>query len=259
MLEIIFILAWQFPDLMVSLYGNSVFRPRKEYEMSEANEEKHLKPPYLSYKTFLNFIERLKAQGVPTRIDRSVVGSFSGAIQRQLFSALQYLGLMNDGGWPTEKLKKLVNAEKEKPGVLKEIMSNAYPFLFGEKDNLGTMTSKMLQEKFEESGTTGETTRKSIKFFLMIAKDSGIELSQYISKPKERAPRSGNGPKTRKQKDEPPASESRSVNNNSAAPGFPDRWRLLLEKFPSFDPSWPDDIKSKWLDGFNWLREESKK
>ncbi len=227
--------------------------------MSEANEAKQLKPPYLSYKTFLNFLERLKVQGVPMRIDRSVVGSFSGAIQRQLFSALQYLGLMSEGGIPAENLKKLINADKEKPAVLKEIITSAYPFLFGEKDNLGIMTSKMLQEKFEDTGTTGETSRKSIKFFLMVAKDAGIELSQYISKPKDRAPRSNSSPKPKKQKDEPHSAEFIDGNNPPPAQGFPDRWKLLLEKFPIFDPAWPDDIKSKWLDGFNWLKEESKK
>jgi hypothetical protein len=29
--------------------------------------------------------------------------------------------------------------------------------------------------------------------------------------------------------------------------------QMLLSKFPSFDPSWPDEVKSKWFDGFHRL------
>ena len=28
---------------------------------------------------------------------------------------------------------------------------------------------------------------------------------------------------------------------------------MLLSKFPSFDPSWPDDVKAKWFEGFDRL------
>ena len=28
---------------------------------------------------------------------------------------------------------------------------------------------------------------------------------------------------------------------------------LLLSKFPTFDPNWPDEVKLKWFDGFERL------
>jgi hypothetical protein len=41
--------------------------------------------------------------------------------------------------------------------------------------------------------------------------------------------------------------------------GWPSRletigWpQLLLSKFPTFDPAWPDDVKSKWFNAFDKL------
>jgi hypothetical protein len=29
----------------------------------------------------------------------------------------------------------------------------------------------------------------------------------------------------------------------------------LLAKFPTLDPAWPDDVKSKWFDAFQQLME----
>jgi hypothetical protein len=30
-------------------------------------------------------------------------------------------------------------------------------------------------------------------------------------------------------------------------------YKIVLDKFPTFDPSWPDDVKSKWFEAFNTL------
>ena len=40
-------------------------------------------PPYVAYKTLKNFVERYK-QGLPSRIDRGLMGSMSGAAQSQV-------------------------------------------------------------------------------------------------------------------------------------------------------------------------------
>jgi hypothetical protein len=55
--------------------------------------KKHL-PPYVSYRTFRNFLERLQ-QHIPSRIDRSYWGDFlSGSNGIQLMAALRFLKLM---------------------------------------------------------------------------------------------------------------------------------------------------------------------
>ena len=57
-------------------------------------------PPYTSYRTFKTFIEDLHEQGVPSRIDRSVLTRFSGVIGSRLLHALRFLGLIEDDGRP---------------------------------------------------------------------------------------------------------------------------------------------------------------
>ena len=67
-------------------------------------------PPYVSYRTFRNFLELLK-EGLPSRIDRSVWGPrYSGTTGQQLMTALKSLRLITDNGVPTQKLEELVNS-----------------------------------------------------------------------------------------------------------------------------------------------------
>ena len=67
--------------------------------------------PYVSYRTFRNFLELLK-EGLPARIDRSVwVPRYSGTTGQQLMTALKSLLLINENGTPTEKLENLEFAE----------------------------------------------------------------------------------------------------------------------------------------------------
>jgi hypothetical protein len=33
---------------------------------------------------------------------------------------------------------------------------------------------------------------------------------------------------------------------------------ILMSKFPTFDPSWPDDVKAKWFDAFKQMMDTMK-
>src|SRR4030066_2088490 len=87
-------------------------------------------PPYVSYRTFYNFIERLQ-QRVPSRIDRSYWGDMlSGSTGIQLMAALRFLGLIDVNGKPTEQLKPLVMARGEpRAQLLRGVTSQAYSFV----------------------------------------------------------------------------------------------------------------------------------
>jgi len=225
------------------------------------NKEKQLSPPYLPYRTLENFIQRLKSGVIPSRIDRSVMSSFSGSIQAQLINALRYLRLTDDQGKPAEKLEKLVGSDgAEKREALNEILKSSYPFLFNENVNLQNITFAQISELFEEAGAGGETTKKSIRFFLSAAKDAGINVSPHIKKPRAGIPRRA-GSKPRKDLDEKGGSEQQEKHISSSKEQlFNESWQqLLLSKFPSFDPAWPDDVKTKWFEGFNQLMVELKK
>src|SRR5688572_11426146 len=95
--------------------SGSGIRIRKESIMARAGTEtaegvKKPIPPYVAYKTFINFVNGLKAAGIPNRIDKSII-RLSGAAQSQLIYALRFFGLIEADGKPKEPLTRLVNSE----------------------------------------------------------------------------------------------------------------------------------------------------
>jgi len=90
-------------------------------------------PPYISYRTFQNFIDRLQ-QGIPSRIDRSFWGDkLSGSTGTQLMTALRFLGLIDTSGVPTSRFKQLVTSKGiQKKDILKQITTDSYQFVFSE-------------------------------------------------------------------------------------------------------------------------------
>jgi len=57
-------------------------------------------PPYVSYKTFSSFMNKLQ-EHLPTRIDRSCWGEmFSGSTGTQLMSAMRFLNLVDGNSKP---------------------------------------------------------------------------------------------------------------------------------------------------------------
>jgi len=138
-------------------------------------------PPYISYRTFSNFLTDLRSRGIPSRVDRSVMSHKSGTVQSQLLLALHYLGLVKATGHPTQRLSRLVEAEgAERKQVVREMIQSSYDFAFDRSFGLETATSNQAQEVFEKTGASGETVRRCIAFFLAAAKDGGIPVSPYI-------------------------------------------------------------------------------
>src|SRR3990172_133726 len=134
-------------------------------------------PPYVAYKSFKNFVDGLRGHGLPGRIDRSVMGSLSGATQTNILHALRYLKLTADDGKPTEKLTNLVKAQgEEKQKYYNGIVKESYVFLFSENFDLKTATSRQLDERFEGLGISGDTIRKCVAFFISISKGGEQEF-----------------------------------------------------------------------------------
>ena len=228
---------------------------QKPQEQSPPVEMKAAVPPYVPYKTLRNFLESLKVN-IPSRIDRSVMPSMSGALQSQLIAALRYLDLISEKGIPTQLLTSLVNSEGTlRQGLLKEMLVNAYPFLFRGFD-LGRATTRQVEEQFSHAGAGGETVRKCIAFFMGAAKDAEIALSPHI-KPFKGVTRSG----ARQRRAIAPQNGTTNPNAAEAQPteSYMTWAQLLLSKFPSFDPTWPDDVKAKWFAAFDQLMQQGAK
>jgi hypothetical protein len=198
-------------------------------------------PPYVSYRTFRNFIEGLQ-QRVPSRIDRSYWGdTLSGSTGTQLMAALKFLGLIDARGQPMPRLKPLVSTKGEQRAeLLREILSDA--------------TYSQLDEIFHDTfQLTDDVRRKCVKFFVELATEAGVPLSPFITK-RFRSTHSNAGIKI------PIKRTSIRTNRNLVMPQIleeiPEQgpWgRMLLTKFPTFDPSWSDELKLKWFEAFDEL------
>lgn len=212
-------------------------------------------PPYISYRTFQNFLDGLQ-QGIPARIDRSYWGDrLSGSTGIQLMAALRFLGLVDANGIPTDRLKQLVSARGDKRAeLLREITLEAFGFLQLSSFDLQTATFAQLQEVFHYTfQITGDVSRKCIKFFIGLASDAEIPLSPFITK-RFRLTQGSAGTRTTTKK------TSIRTNRNLIVPQEAEKipeqmpWdKMLLTKFPTFDPTWSDEIKLKWFDAFDEL------
>ncbi len=222
--------------------------------MVNNKSRRHL-PPYLSYRTFQNFIDGLQ-QGIPARLDRSYWGErFSGSTGTHLMATLRFLGLVDASSTPTSRLRRLASAKDEqKKEVLKEITSEAYSFLLQGSFDPQTATYAQLQEIFQDRfQPTSDVSRKCIKFFVALASDSGLPLSQFIIERFRTAHRS-TGTKVTTKRTGTRISRTSVIPQNleKVPPRMP--WdEMLLTKFPTFDPTWPDEVKLKWFEALDQL------
>ncbi len=222
--------------------------------MTTDKGRKHL-PPYVSYRTFHNFIERLQ-QRIPSRIDRSYWGDIlSGSTGTQLMAALRFLRLIDANGKPTARLEPLVMSRGEpRAKLLRELTADTYDFVVKGPLDLESATYAQLGEIFSSTfQMTDDVSRKCVKFFIAMSGDAGMPLSPFITR-RTRATYTGTGTKRTVKK------ASGRTNRNALVPQaveeMPENfsWHsMLLSKFPDFDPAWSDDIKIKWFAAFDEL------
>jgi hypothetical protein len=211
-------------------------------------------PPYISYRYFLNFLETLQQQGVPARVDRSYWGSkYSGSVGVQLVAALRFLGLIDTIAAPTDRLRKLTILKgASRSDHLKQITLESFTFLSAV--NMQSATYGQLEDAFHAAYQLAPNVkRKCIKFYIDIAKDSGITLSSFITT-RVRSNNTGIGIKGVVRK------KNSKMENPVKIPQVmelvPDAasWdKMLLAKFPEFDPAWNEELKVHWFKGFDIL------
>lgn len=218
--------------------------------MVTGRDIRHL-PPYVSYRTFRNFVDTLQ-QGIPSRIDRSYWGDkLSGSTRMQLMAAIRFLGLADNEGVPTDRLKQLVQAQgPDRSDILKRITSETFSFVFHGSFDPQTATYAQLKKAFRDTyQVTGEIADKCLKFFMELASDAGMPLSPFVTR-KSKTPHAIAG--TKRALDEAAGTK---LNGSippavSQVPGWTSWDRILVDKFPTFDPAWTDEVKVKWFDAF---------
>jgi len=212
-------------------------------------------PPYVSYRTFRNFVDGLQL-GIPARIDRSYWGDrYSGSTGTQLMTALRFLGLIEGNGIPTTRLRQLASAKgAQRSDILKQIAYTSFDFLSERSLDPQVATYAQLEEAFYNTyQVTSDVARKCIKFFVSLESDAGVSLSPFIMKKSKTIRADSVRGKTTKK-------TGARTNRNEAIPLAADPipaqiawYEMVLAKFPTFDPTWADDIKLKWFEAFDAL------
>lgn len=212
-------------------------------------------PPYISFQTFLTLLDELRTNGIPGQIDRSILRRFSGATGTQLLSALRALGVVDSEDRPLPSLVSMVQADDVQFGVLlHNLLRSAYPYVF--KLDLMTATPTMFADAFKDNTSAKEDVlRKCRTFFIHAAKRAEIPLGPRLQTGSGPRAVSGAGkrkPKAARAKDDGASKGGAAQGgNNSDTTAQPTLMAALLEKFPAFDPNWPDEIKAKWFEGFD--------
>ncbi|MDE0432905.1 MAG: DUF5343 domain-containing protein [Bryobacterales bacterium] len=148
-------------------------------------------PPYISFKTLLTLMKELEEHGMPNRIDRSVLGRFSGSSGSQLMVALRWLGLVDADMKPQPALNSLVEAFEtpEWPAALGSLLKDRYRFAIAL--DLSKATPSEFSDAFRKFGAKEAVAAKCKRFFLQAAQASDIEVNQRLlqrAKP-QRSPR----------------------------------------------------------------------
>lgn len=154
-------------------------------------------PPYIPWRTLITLLEDFKTNGLPPRIDNSVLRRFSGGVGSQIKSAFRAMGLMDDKAQPTPELDAMVKSYQTDAfgAEVKKMIARTYPFL--SKVDLMTATPSMFSDAFKEGTNAKEDVlRKCRTFFLQAAQVAGIEVGPRISNasfPRTRSPSAGGG------------------------------------------------------------------
>lgn len=157
--------------------------------------------PYISFRTFLNFLDRLHQAGfLPQKIDRHYWGDFlGGSVGVQLTGALRFLHLINEKDEPTPTLAELVDPAQRK-ATLRQVIQQGYAPLFNSGLDLSRTTLGHVADALGKTyKVEGDTRRKGVTFLIHAAQYAELPLSSVITskaKPRRAAPRPRTGPRT---------------------------------------------------------------
>lgn len=175
--------------------------------MSE-KPQKHA-PPYASFSSLINFLNKLKDTAVPSRIDPSVFGNASGAISYSVIAALKFLALIDDAGTPRAKFRELVQAEEaERKSLFAGILRASYPSLFDGDLDLATVSSGQFDEHLRDRyEIKGSTVDKVATFFIAAAAFSEIPISPHLKVRKATSPSGASRQSTKRRRSDTAAPE----------------------------------------------------
>jgi hypothetical protein len=203
-------------------------------------------PPYVSFRTLLNAIERMESDGTPSRLDRSYLSNLPWSTQNHFLAACRSLQLIDDGGRPNPVLIGLIEEPQERPVVFGTIIRDFYA---GPMSLSKNATQAELEERFKDYGISGSTARKAIAFFLHAAAYAGLPLSPHFRSPRT----TERSPAKRGKRAKPSSANAGDETGTDAATPATSPLRLhpfiegLLRELPENGATWSADKRDRWL------------
>lgn len=144
--------------------------------------------PYGTYGRVRGVVEKFAESTTPTSLNTHVLDGISGGDFSALMTSLKFLGLINENQQVMPVLRDIVGARKKgedqyKAAMLKVIKA-AYDPIVGKVDvTNGTLPE--LEKAFKEGGVPqGQMLTKVTRFYVKALEDSGVKVSDYITKPR---------------------------------------------------------------------------
>ena len=207
-------------------------------------------PVYVPYATLISALDALRQHGIPRSgvIDKTVWDSQSGTIQAQLILGFKFLGLIDEQKHALPSLAPLVAASaEERKSLLKKLIEEKYRSIL--LLDLMTVSQGQLEEAFRKLDVSGSTLVRAVRFFVKACTELGIPIAKrFLDRTRTLGPRKKRAPNGGRHAGEEPPPDQRPPYQAKGT------WeQQLLGKFPTFDPNWPDELKTKWFDGFERL------
>jgi hypothetical protein len=206
--------------------------------------------PYTSWGSLENLIDRMAKDGVPPRIDRSVVTGSEGQ-KTLMLNALRWLELIEDNGASTATLDQIVKAA-DRQAEFGKLLREKYAdqVALGERN----ASQRELEDSFKPH--TGETARKAASFYLKAANYAGLPTSAYFKVPRQRRAKPGGGAAkagTTKSRNTGAKSPNNDGGNGEAVEVHP-AVAGLLNDLPAKGSSWPsEEARDSFLKTFEAL------
>lgn len=223
--------------------------------------------PYAPAAVIVDLIERHRNKGLPTPITVDVLAraGVSDSLLARTLQALSTLDLIDSEGRPTAALEEMRLApEAEFLTRMGQWLSSTYADAL-QFVNPATDDEGAVRDAFRKYNPVGQQGRM-VTLFMGLFRRAGIapdktptggaakrKKSNTINgkpqKPLAKPAVSGGtlGKDSGGDNGKPDPSSDGATNQDNSKPEY---MAALLDKFPTFDPSWPDDIKAKWFDGF---------
>jgi len=208
-----------------------------------------LGPPYGPPANLQTIFEAWRERGLPSVIDRAWFEriGLSGNLATRNLHALRFLRLIDDDRRPTEHAQRLaIAATGDFASALAAIVRTSYAKVWAICDPADAPRAR-IEDAFRHELPVAQRSRM-VACFIGLGRLAGLRIAVD-------APRAGRGRVTRRvSRVMPPPAAAVPPAQPAPAPapagGHRELFAALLEKFPAFDPAWPDGVKERWFDAF---------